>query len=89
MDIAVASIIVMMVFKCFVAEIFISKLINIHIYKDTIMEILLTATFIVGSWVIGGFMGLLIYIVAFIIYLLINKKEIIHTVKSAKEIMFS
>lgn len=89
MDIAVASIIVMMVFKCFVAEIFISKLINIHIYKDTIMEILLTATFIVGSWVIGGFMGLLIYIVAFIIYLLINKKDIIHTVKSAKEIMFS
>ena len=88
MDVAVASIIVMMIFKCFVAEILISKLINVHIYKDTIMEIILTAIFIVGSWIIGGFTGLLLYIAAFIIYLLIKKKEIIHTVKSAKKIMF-
>ena len=88
MDIAIASIIVMLVFKCFVAEMLISKLINIRIYKDTILEIILTAIFIIGSWIIGGYAGLLLYITAFIVYLLIKWKDIRSTIKSAKEIMF-
>ncbi len=88
MDIAIASIIVMLVFKCFVAEMLISKLINIRIYKDTILEIILTAIFIIGSWIIGGYAGLLLYITAFVVYLLIKWKDIRSTIKSAKEIMF-
>ncbi|MBQ4067982.1 MAG: hypothetical protein IJC76_01900 [Lachnospiraceae bacterium] len=88
MDVAVAAIIVMMIFKCFVAELLISKLINISIYKDTLLEILLTAIFIIGSWIIGGYPGLVLYIVAFGIYLIIKWKNIKYTIKSAKSIMF-
>ena len=88
MDIAIGAIIVMLVFKCFVAELLISKLININIYKDTVLEILLTSVFIIGSWIIGGYLGLIIYIIAFIIYLLIKGKDIKSTVKSAKKVIF-
>jgi len=87
-DVAVAAIIFMMIFKCFVAELLISKLINISIYKDTLLEILLTAIFIIGSWIIGGYPGLVLYIVAFGIYLIIKWKNIKYTIKSAKSIMF-
>lgn len=88
MDIAIAAIIVMLVFKCFVAEMLISKLIKIHIYKDTLLEVLLTGIFIIGSWVIGGFVGLIIYVLAYLLYIVIKWKDIKATIKSAKEIMF-
>lgn len=76
MDVAVAAIIVMLIFKCFVAETLLSKLIDIRVHKDLFLEIALTAVFIYGSWVLGGIPGLLIYIAAYVLYLFIQKNTI-------------
>lgn len=88
MDLAVGSIIVMLIFKCLAAETLLSKLLKIKIQKDFAMEILLTFIFIIGSWVINDVLGLILYLVAYAIYLMIKKNSIKETIASAKEIIF-
>lgn len=87
MDIAVASIIFMLIFKCLIAEFLLSKLLNIEIKKDFAMEIILTVIFIISSWVISGFFGLLLYTATYALYLFLKRNAIKETIASAKEII--
>ncbi len=87
MDIAVASIIFMLIFKCLISEFLLSKLLNIEIRKDFAMEIILTVIFIISSWVISGFFGLLLYTAAYALYLFLKRNTIKETIASAKEII--
>lgn len=78
LDLAVVSIVTLITFRCVFAEILLSKNIRLHIYKDMILELILTIIFISASWWIGGFKGLFVYAVCYMVYFFIKKEEIIN-----------
>ena len=77
LDLAVASITVITAFRCILAEFELGKIITINMRKDMLFEILLTVVFMVSSWFVGGIRGLFIYLLFYLIYLYIQKKEIL------------
>lgn len=84
LDLAVISIVFLMAFRCIIAEKMLLEKIRISVDKDIILEIVLTVSFIISSWFIGGINGVLIYLVLYILYLMIKKNELIETMRFIK-----
>ena len=71
--------------RCIIAEIVLASKIKIHVFLDIVLEMILTVLFIVSSWFIGGWSGVVIYIIGYIIYLIIKRKDIFSAVMSIKK----
>ena len=83
---AILSILFVLIFRCVICELFLSKRIPIHVTKDIIIEILMTIAFIISNWFFG-FWGMLAYILMYLGYLYIKKvdiKEAINFVRSMR-----
>lgn len=76
LTLTVASIMLLIILRCVAAEYVVSKVLNISTQKDTLLEILLTIVFIWSSWFIGGGVGLSIYVISYISYLFIKRKDV-------------
>lgn len=77
LDLAVVSIVVLLAFRCILAETLLSRAIEIDVKKDIACELALTAIFITASWFIGGVAGLAVYLAAYVVYLFIKRKSIV------------
>lgn len=77
LDLAVVSIVVLLAFRCVLAETLLSRAIEIDVKKDIACELALTAIFISASWLIGGVAGLAVYLAAYVVYLFIKRKSIV------------
>lgn len=75
-DLAVLSIVLLLMFRSTVGEIIVSKRIHIKLGKDIILEIILTVVFMLSSWFVGGIYGCLIYFFAYSIYLVLQRKQL-------------
>lgn len=84
LDFAVLSIVILLAFKCIIAELSLKKIVKQRMLTDIILELILTICFILVSWFIGGFAGMAIYIVAYIVYLAIKRREIISFIRMIK-----
>lgn len=80
LEMAIFSIVILLAFRCILAELILSKYLNIEVKKDIFIELLLTIMFIFMSWFIGGLLGMLGYIFILAIYLY-YKKEILIEIK--------
>ncbi|WP_260842616.1 MATE family efflux transporter [Siminovitchia fortis] len=87
LDLAVVSIVVIVVFKCIISEIYLSKVLNISIHKDLICEILMTLIFILTGWFINSWFTVLLYAVAYLLYLFIKRNNIITSAKNIQTLM--
>ena len=76
LDLAVVSIVVLLAFRCVLAETLLSRAIEIDVKKDIACELALTVIFITASWFIGGVAGLAVYLAAYVAYLFIKRKSI-------------
>lgn len=76
LTISVCSILLSQAFRTIYAEILLSKHIRIHVVKDIIYEFAVTVIFVVSNWIIGGWLGMLLYLVTVTGYILLKKKEI-------------
>lgn len=76
LNLAVLSIFVLLVFRCILAEVLLSRVIKINVYKDITLELLLTFVFIISSWIFDGIESSIVYILLYIIYLAIKKTDI-------------
>lgn len=85
LDLAIFSIVVSMAFRSIIAERILSKQLLISVLKNNIVELLITAAFIICSWIIGGILGLVLYIICYAIYILINKKDLAYSIKFMKK----
>lgn len=54
-----------------------STALNVHVKIDIALESMITIIFIGASWFAGGITGLAIYAVAYLIYLLIKRKDVV------------
>lgn len=76
LDLAVASIVFLLAFRCVFAELLLSTMLDVNVKMDIALELALTAIFIVASWFVGGIAGLSIYAVAYLIYLFMKRKDV-------------
>jgi len=76
LDLAVVMIVVVLAFRCILAEILLSNIIKLKLWKDIIIETFIVILFIVLSWFINSWVSTGIYLLAFLFYLIIKRREI-------------
>lgn len=85
LDLTVISIVILFAFRCIISELILSRYMDIKVKKDIYLELILTIVFIFSSWFIGGIDAFVIYLVAYLAYMLLKKNEIIELFKSIKK----
>lgn len=74
--IAVVVLIFCLAFRCFLAETFLCSYMKIKVFKQQMMEVILTVTFISLNVIVGGIVSLIIYTLIYALYILINHSSI-------------
>jgi O-antigen/teichoic acid export membrane protein len=87
LPLAIVSIVFLLAFRCIFAEILIAEFLGISVIKDIILELSMTVIFITSSWFIGGIPSVVIYMISYLGYLIIKKKDISQMVASIKILM--
>jgi O-antigen/teichoic acid export membrane protein len=87
LDLAIASIFVILAFRGILAEILLSKIIKISVNKDIILELAMTFIFIMAGWFINSWITVVVYMIAYGIYLFLKQKEIRNTLINVKILM--
>jgi O-antigen/teichoic acid export membrane protein len=87
LDFAIVNIVVLLALRSVLAEAYLSKELNIKVTSDVFLELSLTIVFILSGWFINSWGTTLIYGAAFLIYLLIKRKDIVETTKNLKQIV--
>lgn len=81
------SIVFLLAIRSILAELVLSKIIEINVKIDIILEAVLSIIFILTSWFIDSWIGVLLYLVSYFVYIIIKKKEIINTYNLIKEML--
>lgn len=84
---AVISIVILSAFRCLLAELILSNILGLSLYKDMLLELVMTIIFISTSWFLTSWYGSLVYILIYIIYLLINKTKIVETANTIYQLV--
>ncbi len=74
LTLAMVSVVINQMFRCVYAELSLSKAAELSVKKDIALEGLLTAVFILASWFVGGWYGVLIYAAAYAVYAVIKRR---------------
>lgn len=83
-NLTILLIVFLLAFRCILAEIIIFKLLKINVFKDILLELILSSIFIYASWYLEGWLGVTVYFISYITYLLIKRNEISRTILSVK-----
>lgn len=86
LDLVVLSIVILIIFRCVFAEVLLTKQININVKLDIYLELVMTVIFLFTSWVVDNFIGTLIYLIVYLVYLFIKKDNIKNTIYYLKEV---
>lgn len=89
LNLSVLSITLLLVFRAITAEIYLSKVLEIRVKKDIFLEVFMTLVFIIGTWYLELRNALIVYFIAYILYLAFKKEDIAFFVKSARNIFNS
>lgn len=76
LTLAMVSMVANQMFRCIYAECVLAKEIQIHCLKDTIFEVALTILFILANWFVGSWSGVSIYLVGYLGYLFLKRKDV-------------
>ncbi|MHC1684885.1 MAG: hypothetical protein AB6733_18410 [Clostridiaceae bacterium] len=87
LNLTIASIVVVLAFRCVLAEGYLSFILKVSLFKDMILEIMMTLIFILTGWFINSLLIVLLYAIAYIIYLYIKRKDISNTIRNMKLLM--
>jgi O-antigen/teichoic acid export membrane protein len=87
LELTVVSIVIILAFRCVLAEIFLSKILGISVYKDINLELVMTMIFILTGWFINSWFAVGIYLAAYAMYLIIKRKDITSTIKNVQVLM--
>lgn len=82
---AVLSIVILLAFRCVIAETILSKHINVDVRKFIFEEIIMVMIFILSSWFVKGYFGFILYFISYVLYMIFNKKNIEILIKEIRE----
>lgn len=88
LTLAVFSIFMLLAFRCILAEILLSKIIEVNVLKDIILEVVVTILFILSSWFVGGMKSVLLYFSAYTVYLILKRKDLYGLIALMKTLLF-
>ena len=80
---AILSILFVLIFRCVISELLLAKHIDIDVKTDIVIELAMTAAFIVCNWYFG-FVGMLMYAACYLAYLAIKRKDILESLNFIK-----
>ncbi|MBS4178126.1 lipopolysaccharide biosynthesis protein [Lederbergia citrea] len=89
LNLTILSITLFLAFRCIIAELYLSKILNIKVKKDIILEVCMTIIFISVSWSLRHSVALIIYFAAYTAYLSIKKNDIVYLLRRAKTLFNS
>lgn len=84
LELAVLSISVLFGFRCTFSEYLLSKRMELKIFKNMIEEIVMVALFVALNWFIDGPVACIVYLAFYLIYVVINKKQLSALVKKMR-----
>jgi O-antigen/teichoic acid export membrane protein len=84
LNILIVSIVFLLGFRSILAEILLSRILKVSLLKDIILEVVMTIIFVCTGWFIMSWTTILIYGFAYILYLVIKKKDLKMTVSKMK-----
>ncbi|WP_336990325.1 hypothetical protein [Bacillus infantis] len=87
LELIIVSIVILLAFRCILAEILLSRMLNVSVYKDIFLELLLSIIFILTGWFISSWYGIAIYCVIYALYLLIKRRDIRVTLINVKHLV--
>ncbi|ULT56775.1 oligosaccharide flippase family protein [Neobacillus drentensis] len=87
LHLAVVSIVFLLAFRSVLAELFLSKVLNISIFKDIFLDLVMTLIFILIAWFINSWNSVILYAVFYGIYLIIKRYDIVVTLRNLKVFM--
>lgn len=79
--VTVIIIVAVLAIRAILAEFILARIITINVNRDLLLELLLTITFIISSWIVGGVSGALIYIASYAAYLMLKRSDIRNTLQ--------
>lgn len=85
LDLTVLSIVTLLAIRSILAEIYLSKELELHVAKDILLELVLTVVFIVSSRTVDSWVTMPIYGAAYGVYLLIKRhtvRDTMHTIRT-------
>lgn len=82
LNITILSIVILLAFRCIVAEIYLSRLLKISVSEDILLELLLTFVFISVFWCLSGIHGFFIYLLVYIFYLIRKGHQVKNLINS-------
>lgn len=88
LTIAMVSIVINQMFRCILAEYVLTKHMEIRFPMNAVYEVILALVFIVANWNVGGWSGVLIYTVAYIIFCIYQKNELLDIVTNIKGVVW-
>ncbi|MBE6718380.1 MAG: hypothetical protein E7574_03890 [Ruminococcaceae bacterium] len=74
---AIFSIVINQIIRCMLAEYVLTKQMQIDVRKNNLFELILTVIFIISNWYIGGWIGVCIYAVSYVLYCIIERSQFI------------
>lgn len=84
LNLNILTILVLVAFRCICSEIALTKKLNIKMYKDIILELVVVISFIISNWFINDIYGVLVYSLCVVVYIFINKNNIKKAYKKIK-----
>lgn len=87
LDLTVVLIVVLLAFRSLLAEAYISKVLQIRLLKDILLEFVLALTFILSGWFHNSWCTVILYGSAYFIYLFIKKNDISNTIYNIKSLV--
>lgn len=86
-ELAIGSIVLLLMFRCFLAEFLLTKRLKIEIVKDVFLEIAMALIFIVTGWTLSILLGFLIYFFSYGLYLFYKSGSIKKATTNIKTIL--
>ncbi|NKZ28714.1 hypothetical protein HF969_01270 [Facklamia miroungae] len=87
LNLSILNIVILIIIRSILAEIFLSRSLKINVKKDIILEISLTFIFILTGWYINSWMSILFYGFFYILYLFIKRNELLNSFQSFKNLL--
>ncbi|PEW15568.1 lipopolysaccharide biosynthesis protein [Priestia megaterium] len=82
LPLTILTLLFLLAFRSIVAELFLARILKVSVKKDIILETVMTIIFVAVSWYLSSMLALMMYIVAYVIYLVIKKKDISYLIQN-------
>jgi hypothetical protein len=87
LNMAVLTIVIVIAFRCLVAELLLTKYLRIKVVKDILLELIMSLLFIILGWFTNFGTGFIGYLFAYFGYLIIKKNDISTSIKAMKQLI--